>query len=122
MTQWIFKLLRPSELAEATNNPDYPGSSADRSDGFVHFSTIEQLQGTANKHFADVGTVHLLAFAPDHWPESLLKWEPSRGGELFPHLYAPLDIKLAADAWALDRPQDGTFDFSVAKQWTEAND
>ena len=83
----------------------FDGAPVDHADGYIHFSTAAQARETAAKHFA--GQVDLLLIAVD---ESLLgdalKWEPSRGGALFPHLYASLD--LAAVLWVVPLPLDAS--------------
>ncbi len=74
----------------------YAGSAVDARDGFIHFSTATQLAGTVAKHFSGQRELLLVAVDADALGETL-KWEPSRGGELFPHLYAALP--LAAVRW-----------------------
>ena len=69
----------------------------DRRDGFIHLSAADQLEGTLAKHFAREDGLVLLALDPARLGPHL-KWEASRGGALFPHLYAPLD--LFAPLWA----------------------
>lgn len=121
MTKWIFKILRPAEWETAKTSSRYAGSADDVADGFIHFSTWEQLPGTSHRHFGDMPAVHVLAFAPSCWEDGLLKWEPSRGGALFPHLYAPLDVNAATQRWRIDRDGTGPFDFSEIDQWMTAN-
>lgn len=100
----IYKLLTDAELqaAEASGVTDVP---VDRADGYIHFSTKTQVQETADKYFKGVGIVHLVRFAVEALPP--LKWEESRGGQLFPHLYAPLELKLADVMWKLVEAPDG---------------
>jgi uncharacterized protein (DUF952 family) len=86
--------MTAGEWANAQAAGIYSGSDDDRRDGFIHFSTAEQLTGTAEKHFAGRTGLVLVAFKADALGEAL-KWEESRGGALFPHLYAPLDPALA---------------------------
>jgi uncharacterized protein (DUF952 family) len=112
MTRLIFKILRPAEWQEAQATTAYPGSAIDRKDGYIHFSTADQAAETAAKHFTDTDTVHVLAFKLADFPDALLKWEPSRGGALFPHLYAPLDVARACHQETLTRDKDGRHDFS----------
>ena len=81
----------------------YAGSEADRRDGFIHLSTAAQLAGTAAKHFAGQSDLLLVAVDADALG-SALKWEPSRGGELFPHLYAVLP--LTAVRWTRSLPEE----------------
>ncbi|WP_417449077.1 DUF952 domain-containing protein [Kordiimonas sp.] len=116
MTGLIYKILRPQEWRDATENSAYSGAPVDIADGFVHFSTEAQVADTAVKHFGDSDRIHLLGFRPDVFPAHTLKWEKSRGGDLFPHLYAPLNITLACERLSLSRRIDGTFDFSFLKK------
>lgn len=87
----IIKLLRADEWAEFQAAGVYAGSADDRRDGFIHISAPDQVVATAAKWFArEVGLVALTLDA-----EALgdaLKWEPARGGVLFPHLYRPLRL------------------------------
>jgi uncharacterized protein (DUF952 family) len=90
----VYKVLRGPEWAELEAKGKTPGAPVDRADGFVHFSTAAQLGETLARHFAGETGLMLLAVEAD----ARFAWEPSRGGALFPHLYAPL---ARADAvWA----------------------
>ncbi len=87
----VFKIVAADEWREAEAAGAFTGASVDRADGFIHFSTAEQAQETAAKWFA--GRDDLILAAVD--AEALgadLRWEPSRGGALFPHLYAALPM------------------------------
>ncbi|HEV2652716.1 MAG TPA: DUF952 domain-containing protein [Rhizomicrobium sp.] len=91
----IFKIVHAEEWRAAEAAGIFSGSAKDKEDGFLHFSSEEQLDGTVAKYYA--GQRGLVLVAVD--PETLggaLKYEPSRGGELFPHLYGtlPLDAVL----------------------------
>jgi uncharacterized protein (DUF952 family) len=97
----IYKITPATLWREAEAQGTFPGAPVDRADGYIHFSTAEQVRETAAKHFA--GQDDLLLVAVD--AESLgadLRFEPSRGGALFPHLYAPL--ALSAVAWVKPLP------------------
>ena len=85
----IYKILRAEEWAALESDGETPGAPIDVADGYVHFSTAEQATETAAKYFADVEGLVLAALEADDLGEAL-KWEPSRGGDLFPHLYSPL--------------------------------
>ncbi len=122
MSRWIFKILRSAEWQTAKSTDCFAGSPADVADGFIHFSTFSQLAGTAKKHFANETAVELLAFDPALWPETLLRWEPSRDGDLFPHLYGPLDVSKAAGHWPLTKSNQGTFDLSGPEEWMARHD
>ena len=87
----IYKICTASEWHEAEHAGTYRGSAVDRKDGFIHFSTAEQAAETAGKWFAGQRDLVLVAVDGDALG-GRLKWEPSRGGALFPHLYAPLDL------------------------------
>ncbi len=121
MENWIFKILRPDEWANCKNNDCYAGAPIDISDGYIHFSTLDQLQDTADKHFSGEQTIHIAAFSSATWPHTL-KWEPSRGDQLFPHLYGPLDMTLVAKNWQLEKKPDGTFDISAVTLWAQNHD
>ena len=90
----IYKVCGAAEWAEAARAGRYDGSAADRRDGFIHFSTAAQLPGTLARHFAGRDDLLLIAVDADALGEAL-KWEPSRGGDLFPHLYAALAVSAA---------------------------
>ncbi|MFK3984683.1 DUF952 domain-containing protein [Micromonospora sp. NPDC050397] len=85
----IYKLLSAAEWADAETGGRYDGSAVDRQDGFVHLSAQDQVVETAARHFADQADLVLLTVDPDRLGTEL-RWEPSRGGALFPHLYGPL--------------------------------
>ena len=91
MTEPVYKILRAEEFAEASRRGLFQGSADDLRDGFIHLSTGEQLKGTLEKHFAGDGELMLLALDASMLGQQL-RWEPSRGGALFPHLYAPLPL------------------------------
>jgi uncharacterized protein (DUF952 family) len=92
----IYKICERAAWHAAEQSGVYHGSVADTRDGFIHFSTAEQLAETAAKHFAQRRDLLLVAVDGDALGAAL-KWEPSRGGALFPHLYAVLP--LAAVLW-----------------------
>ena len=86
----VYKLLRPDEWASFDANGTFAGSFADLRDGFIHLSTNEQVDRTFAKHFSDAVNVMLITLDSDHF-DAALRWEASRGGALFPHLYRALD-------------------------------
>ncbi|MBV8427112.1 MAG: DUF952 domain-containing protein [Hyphomicrobiales bacterium] len=87
----IFKICSKGEWNRAEKEKVFRGSAADLSDGFIHFSTAEQLAETAAKHFAGRSDLLLIGVDPEALGENL-RFEPSRGGALFPHLYAQLPL------------------------------
>ena len=90
----IYKICERASWRLAEQTRTYRGSAADARDGFIHFSTAAQLAGTMAKHFAGRRELLLVAVDADALGAAL-KWEPSRGGELFPHLYAALPLTAA---------------------------
>ena len=78
------------------------GAPIDVTDGYIHFSTAAQIAETASKHFADAGDLMVLAIEADQLGADL-KWEPSRGGQLFPHLYR--ELHLSDILWARPYPK-----------------
>lgn len=105
----IYKIFRAPEWAELQAKGATTGAPVDIADGFVHFSTAEQAAETAAKHFAGEDGLEILALDPDTLGDAL-KWEPSRGGALFPHLYRALS--LSDIAWHMPLPLvDGVHQF-----------
>jgi uncharacterized protein (DUF952 family) len=87
----IFKIVGVDEWRAAEEAGVFAGSAVDRADGFIHFSTASQAAETAAKWFAGRDDLMLAAVDADAlW--NALRWEPSRGGALFPHLYEPLPL------------------------------
>ena len=85
----IFKVLRQAEWEALARDGYTPGSPVDLSDGFIHFSAGPQLRETVARQFAGAADLVLVAVEAEGIDDAL-KWEPSRGGALFPHLYRPL--------------------------------
>ena len=99
----IYKIA-PRQLWEAAMAiGSFTGSPHDIADGFIHFSSAAQLRDTARKHFSGVPDLLLIAVPADACGDAL-KWEPSRGGDLFPHLYATLPVSAAL--WVRPLPLD----------------
>lgn len=97
----IYKLFRAQEWAALRDAGSTTGAPIDVTDGYVHFSTLEQVEETATKHFAGEDGLFLLGLEADPLGDDL-KWEPSRGGALFPHLYR--ELRLDDVAWAQPLP------------------
>ena len=89
MTQIIYHMCRADEWAQAVAAGAYHGSSQDRADGFIHFSTAAQIVESARRHRAGQDGLLLVAVDAARLGDRL-RWEPSRGGDLFPHLYGAL--------------------------------
>ena len=99
----IYKILPKQLWLEAMATGWFNGSPLDVADGFIHFSTAAQVHETARRHFAGVPDLLMVAVPADALGNAI-KWEPSRGGDLFPHLYGPLPVALAA--WVKPMPPD----------------
>jgi len=87
----IYKILRAAEWAALSEFATTGGAPIDAADGYIHFSTAAQVQETLDKHFAGETGLVLLAYDADRMGDNL-KWEPSRGDQLFPHLYSALSL------------------------------
>lgn len=100
----VYKILRGDEWRTLQQDGELQGSPIDLRDGFVHLSSAEQVAETAARHFAGVADLMLLAFDAAALGDAL-RWEPSRGGALFPHLYRPL--RLGEVRWHAPLPWRG---------------
>ena len=104
---------------DAVRNGSFGGSPVDVADGFIHFSTAAQVRDTAATHFAGVSDLLIVAVSAADLGAPL-RWEPSRGGDLFPHLYAELPI--TAVHWVEPLPLDANgrhvFPVSVGERAT----
>ncbi|MBO0332049.1 DUF952 domain-containing protein [Sneathiella sp. CAU 1612] len=96
----IYHMADKTDWQAALETGAYEGTAVDKSDGFIHFSTRETVAESAAKHRAGVENLVLISVDSNILGEDL-KWEPARGGILFPHLYGPLDPSLVKDAVSL---------------------
>lgn len=87
----IYKILRADEWEALLEFGETDGAPIDVTDGYIHFSTAEQVRETAGKHFAGEEDLMILCLESATLGQAL-KWEPSRGGALFPHLYGKLRL------------------------------
>ena len=97
MNDLIYHMCRWEEWEVALEQGYYAGSSQDREDGFIHFSTAKQVRDSAAKHRAGQTGLVLLTVDPNA-VENSLRWEPSRSGMLFPHFYGTLDVSVVLRA------------------------
>ncbi len=97
----IYKIFRQNEWADMQANGETTGAPIDVTDGYVHISTAEQAAETAAKHFAGEDNLVLIALEADDLADDL-KWEVSRGGALFPHLYRVL--RMSDVVWSKPLP------------------
>jgi uncharacterized protein (DUF952 family) len=108
----IYKLLRPGEWDELRRLGRFAGSPVDRKDGFIHFSSAAQARETAARHFDGVADLVLAEVDPARLDPPPV-WEPSRGGALFPHLYAALPLAAVTRTWTLSLGPDGRHSFPI---------
>jgi len=106
----IYKICPVALWCAAERLGCFGGSEVDRRDGFIHFSTAAQAAETAAKHFAGQRELLLVHVDTTALGEAL-KWEPSRGGALFPHLYGDLDLKAVRKVDPLPLGADGRHQF-----------
>lgn len=106
MNRIVYKVATAGDWAEATASGAFRGSADDRRDGFIHLSDAGQLAGTLARHYRGQPGLVLAAFDAGDLGDAL-KWEPSRGGALFPHLYAALPAARALWTKPLRLGDDG---------------
>jgi uncharacterized protein (DUF952 family) len=102
----VYKIVAADEWLKAEAAGVFAGAAVDRADGFIHFSTAEQAAETAARWFAGRDDLTLAAVDADALGEDL-RWEPSRGGALFPHLYAALPMTAVVWSRPLKLGSDG---------------
>lgn len=102
----IYKIAPAALWREAQRLGSFDGAPVDHADGYIHFSTARQARETAAKHFAGQRDLVLIAVDPAALDDAL-KWEPSRGGALFPHLYGPLALTAVRSVVDLPLGSDG---------------
>jgi uncharacterized protein (DUF952 family) len=100
MKNTVYKICERNEWTAAEAAGSYPGNADDARDGFIHLSAEDQVAGTLEKHFAGRADLLLITIEADALGSDL-KWEPSRGGALFPHLYAPLPLSAVVEVSAI---------------------
>ena len=101
----IFKVVSNSEWMKAELDGEFRGASIDLQDGYIHFSTADQVEETLKRHFA--GQADLILVSVDSDSLTDLRWEPSRNGELFPHLYGNLELSSVISTWELPIGKNG---------------
>lgn len=107
----IYKIAPAALWRRAQDRGRFDGAPIDIADGFIHFSTAAQAEETALKHFSGRTDLVLIAVDPKRLGDSL-RFEPSRGGALFPHLYAPLPLDAIVSVKPLPPKPGGGHDFS----------
>ena len=108
-----YKVLLADEMARLEADGRFDGAPVDHADGYIHLSTAAQLDETVAKHFADKAGLHVVAVDLPVLGDAL-KWEESRGGALFPHLYGVLTLDAVLAYGPLEREPDGSVKLPVA--------
>jgi len=106
MTQSIYRIADPAALAQAAAAGVYQGEAHDKADGFIHASSLAQLADTLQLHYAQAERLAVAEIDADALGD-LLKWEKSRGGALFPHIYGDLPMGAVTTIHLLQRDEDG---------------
>lgn len=106
MPQPIYKILSEAAYEAAKREGHFLGSADDARDGFIHLSAADQIEATLARYFTGQKGLLLVAVDPERLGAAL-KWEVSRGGALFPHLYGPLDLAAMVAVETLDLDDDG---------------
>jgi uncharacterized protein (DUF952 family) len=108
----VYKICDAALWRQAEQDGVFRGAPVDLADGFIHFSAPHQVAETAAKHFAGRQDLMLIGVETDALGAAL-RWEPSRGGNLFPHLYGELPLSAVRTIQPLRRAADGTFIFAA---------
>jgi len=109
-----YKVLTADQLAVLEHAGSFAGAPVDLADGYIHLSTAEQLAGTLDKHFAGQHDLQIVAVDLEALGEAV-KWEESRGGALFPHIYGvPLTLDVVLAYGPLEYEADGSIKLPVA--------
>jgi uncharacterized protein (DUF952 family) len=106
----IYKICDRALWRQAQRDGVFLGAPVDLADGYIHFSAPAQVAETAAKHFCGQHDLVLVAVVADTLGPAL-RWEPSRGGALFPHLYGPLPMAAVRSVAPLPLDADGRFLF-----------
>lgn len=106
-----FKIVSRAEWEAARASGAFTGSAVDLKDGYIHLSTADQVAETARRHFAGQDDLLLLTVPLDGFGQTV-RWEPSRGGALFPHLYSALPVSAVTLERAFSVSKDGEMRFA----------
>ena len=104
--KFIYKICTKSELLDAKNKNQFKGSKNDLKDGYIHFSGEEQVKGTLKKFYSNQKDLFLLKVDTSKLEQ--LIWEQASDGNMFPHLYSPLDLSNVVDEFKVNLGEDGS--------------
>lgn len=108
--QRLYRLLSAADWRAAVLDGVYRGAPHDLADGFIHLSTADQVEETAALHYAGVEDLMVLTVDSAR-VDGEVKWEPSRGGQLFPHVYGTIPLEAVLGAEPVGRDRGGAFTF-----------
>ncbi len=108
-----YKVLTPEQMQALESDGSFAGAPVDLADGYIHLSTAAQLTETVDKHFAGQADLHIAAVDLEALGAAV-KWEPSRGGQMFPHIYGPLALDAVIAYGPLERLDNGKVRLPVA--------
>jgi uncharacterized protein (DUF952 family) len=103
----VYKIMSNSELNQMRRDGVFRGSPADIADGYIHLSCGSQIAATLDKHFNGVVGLMLVAVDLSRLGDTV-RWEPARGGQLFPHIHGHLPVEAVVSIATLERTADGT--------------
>ncbi|MBB4286933.1 DUF952 domain-containing protein [Roseospira goensis] len=106
----VYRLCHADDWRAAVRDGVFRGTADDTRDGFIHLSSADQVIETADRHYARVRPLMLLA-VDSHRLDGELRWEPSRGGALFPHLYGTIPLEAVLSALPLAEDREGLLMF-----------
>jgi len=109
----VYKVMTAPQLAQFMADGLFHGAPVDLADGYIHLSTADQLTETVDKHFAGQHGLHVVAVDLARLGAAV-RWEPSRGGQLFPHVYAALPLSAVTAQASLSRTTDGAVRLPIA--------
>jgi len=104
----VYKVMSAAELSQMQRDGVFRGSPADIADGYIHLSCRSELAGTLDKYFHGADDLMLAAVDLSRLGD-VVRWEPSRGGQLFPHIYGLLPVEAVVEVATLERTPDGAF-------------
>ncbi len=108
-----YKVLTSGQMSALERDSSFTGAPVDVADGYIHLSTSAQLDETVARHFAGQEGLHVVAVDLEALGDAV-RWEPSRGGDLFPHIYAPLTLSAVLAYGPLERDDGGKVKLPVA--------
>lgn len=114
LPQTAYKVLTADQLKQLEADGTFAGAPIDLADGYIHMSTAAQLTETVHKHFAGQDDLAVAAVDLTAYSTETVRWEESRGGQLFPHLYQPLLLETVIAYCPLRRDDAGQVKLPVA--------